>query len=138
MQPTVKLGVLCDYALTSQDGKLSVLGIFSQINVGGMPAASPPFYVVVVLTLDGGTVPVRFGLVDPVGQPVLPEEPPPFDVEVESPGTDTNLVIQFNNLPLSRPGIYQVQVFVQGRLLHSIPLNVQAQGEDAYGSFRPN
>jgi hypothetical protein len=31
-----------------------------------------------------------------------------------------------------------VQVFVQGRLLHSIPLNVQAQGEDAYGSFRPN
>ena len=137
MQPQVKLAVLCDYALTSQDGKLSVLGIFSQMNLAQLPGTSPPFFVVVVLTLDRGTFPVRFGIVDPSGGSVLPEEPPPFDVQAEMPGTDTNLVLQFNNLPLSRPGIYQLQVFLEGRLLHSMPLSVQVSGSEAMGAFRP-
>jgi hypothetical protein len=138
MQPEVKLAVLCDYALTSQDGKLSILGIFSQMNLGQLPGVSPPFFVVVVLTLDRGTFPVRFGIVDPSGGSVLPEEPPPFDVQVDMPGTDTNLVLQFNNLPLSRPGIYQMQVFLEGRLIYSLPLSVQAAGDDQMGQFRPN
>jgi hypothetical protein len=137
MQPQVKLAVLCDYALTSQDGKLSVLGIFSQMNLGQVPGASPPFFVVVVLTLDRGKFPVRFGLADPSGQPVLPEEPPPFDVQVDMPGTDTNLVLQFNNLPLNRPGIYQIQMFLAGRLIHSIPLSVQASSTEQLGQLRP-
>jgi hypothetical protein len=136
MQPQVKLAVLCDYALTSQDGKLSILGIFSQMNLGQLPGSSPPFFVVVVLTLDRGTFPVRFGIVDPSGQSILPAEPPPFDVEVEMPGTDTNLVLQFNNLPLSRPGIYQIQVFLEGRLIHSIPLSTQVMSGDAMSQFR--
>jgi len=138
MQPSLKLGLLCDYALTSQDGKLSVLGIFSQINLGTLPGASPPFFVVVILTLDAGTYSVRFGIADPSGQQILPEPPPPFDVEVEMPGTDTNLVIQLNNLPLNRAGIYQIQLFVDGRIVHSIPLNVQGSAGDAFPPLRPN
>jgi hypothetical protein len=138
MQPSVKLALLCDYALTSQDGKLSILGIFSQVNIAPLPGMSPPFYVVTILTLDRGTHPVRFGIVDPVGQQVLPEEPPPFDVEVDTPGADTNLVIQFNNLPLSRGGIYQVQIFVHNRLVHSIPLTVQGTTADEFTQLRPN
>lgn len=137
MQPEVKLAVLCDYALTSQDGKLSILGMFSQMNLAEMPGVSPPFFVVVVLTLDRGTFPVRFGIVDPTGVSVLPEEPPPIDVEVEMPGADTNLVLQFNNLPLSRPGIYQLQVFVDGRFVHSLPLSVQSAGAEGMEPFRP-
>jgi hypothetical protein len=137
MQPQVKLAVLCDYALTSQDGKLSILGIFSQMNLAQIPGASPPFFVVVVLTLDRGKFPVRFGLSDPSGQSVLPEEPPPFDVQVEMPGTDTNLVLQFNNLPLNRPGIYQIQMFLEGRLIHSIPLSVQVSSSEQLGQLRP-
>src|SRR5438270_3451213 len=128
MQPEVKLAVLCDYALTSQDGKLSVLGIFSQMNMAQLPGVTPPYFAVVVLSLDQGSYSVRFGVVDPVGQQVLTEEAPEFDMEVETPGADTNLVIQFNNLPLARPGIYQIQLFVDGRLTHSLPLNVQSAG----------
>jgi hypothetical protein len=137
MQAEVKLGVLCDYALTSQDGKLSILGIFSQMNLGQLPGVSPPFFVVVVLTLDRGVFPVRFAIIDPRGESILPEEPPPFDVQVDMPGTDTNLVLQFNNLPLGRPGIYQIQVFLEGRLVHSIPLSVQPSGADQLGTPRP-
>jgi hypothetical protein len=138
MNAVVKLGVLCDYALTSQDGKLSVLGIFSQMNLAQLPGVSPPYFAVVVLTLDQGSYSVRFGVVDPVGQQVLNEEPPAFDMEVETAGADTNLVIQFNNLPLGRPGIYQVQLFLDGRLTHSLPLNVASASGSELGFARPN
>jgi uncharacterized protein DUF6941 len=138
MNPDVKLAVLCDYALTSQDGKLSVLGIFSQMNMAQLPGITPPYFAVVVLSLDPGTYSVRFGVVDPVGQQVLTDETPEFDMEVETAGADTNLVIQFNNLPLSRPGIYQVQLFVDGRLTYSLPLNVQSAGGPELSLARPN
>lgn len=138
MNAAVKLAVLCDYALTSQDGKLSVLGIFSQMNMAQLPAVTPPYFAVVVLSLDVGNYSVRFGVVDPVGQQVLTDEAPEFEMEVETAGADTNLVIQFNNLPLSRPGIYQIQLFVDGRLTHSLPLNVQSVGTPDLALTRPN
>lgn len=138
MNPAVKLAVLCDYALTSQDGKLSVLGIFSQMNMAQLPGVTPPYFAVVVLGLEQGSYSVRFGVVDPVGQQVLTDEAPEFDMEVETAGADTNLVIQFNNLPLSRPGIYQIQLFLDGRLTHSLPLNVQAAMSPDAVLARPN
>ena len=138
MNPVVKLAVLCDYALTSQDGKLSVLGIFSQMNMAQLPGVTPPYFAVVVLGLEQGNYSVRFGVVDPVGQQVLTDEAPEFDMDVETAGADTNLVIQFNNLPLSRPGIYQIQMFLDGRLTHSLPLNVQAAMSPDVALARPN
>ncbi|MBV9282291.1 MAG: hypothetical protein JOZ41_19590 [Chloroflexi bacterium] len=124
MRPTIKAALLCDYALTSDDGKLSAVGIFSNINFASLPNAYPRFFVVIILTLDAGTHPVRLGIVDPIGQQMLPD-PPEVDVQVELPGADTNLVIDFNNLPFNRAGIHQVQLFVSDLLVHSIPLSIQ-------------
>ncbi len=137
MQPTIKAALLCDYALTSDDGKLSAMGIFSNINFSSLPNAYPRFFVVIILTLDSGTHPVRIGIVDPVGQQILPE-PPRVDVEVELPGADTNLVIDFNNLPFNRAGIHQVQLFVSELLIHSIPLSIQAVSAEGFAPVRAN
>jgi hypothetical protein len=137
MQPTVKAALLCDYALTSDDGKLSVLGIFSNISFPSLPNATPRFFVVVILTLDAGTHPVRLGILDPSGQQVL-TNPPTVEVNVEMPGADTNLVVDFNNLPFNRAGIFQVQLFLDGRLIHSIPLNVQTVASAGIPPVRAN
>ncbi len=137
MEPTVKLALLCDYAFRTQDNKLSVIGIFSQISVAEMPGASPPFFVVISLSLERGTHGVQFGIVDPMGQQVLPDAPS-FDVEVETPGADTDLLLQFNGLPLNRPGIYQVQFFIEGRLTHAIPVSVQGASAQGLGPIRAN
>lgn len=137
MQPMVKAALLCDYALTSDDGKLSAMGIFSNINFASLPNAYPRFFVVIILALDRGTHAVRLGIVDPVGQQILPE-PPTVDVQVEVPGADTNLVIDFNNLPFNRGGIYQVQLFVAGRLTHSLPLSIQAMSTEGMAPIQAN
>jgi hypothetical protein len=36
--PEIRLAALCDYALVSQDGKVSLLGIFRNISVSTLPA----------------------------------------------------------------------------------------------------
>ena len=125
MPPSVKAAFLCDYALTSQDGKLSVLGIFSNINFPSLPNAYPRFFVVIIVALEVGQHQVHLGVVDPSGTPAVPEGPT-VDVQVDVPGADTNLVIDFNNLPFQRAGIYQVQLSVDGRIVHSIPVSVQS------------
>ncbi len=137
MQPTIKAALLCDYALTSEDGKLSVMGIFSNINFPSIPNAVPRFFVVIILTLDAGMHPLRFGILDPSGQQMLPD-PPSVDVQVEVPGADTNLVVDFNNLTFSRPGIYQVQLYLEGRLVHTMPLNVQSLAQPGVAPIRAN
>src|SRR5437868_98006 len=40
------LAVLCDYANVSQDGKLNILGIFTEVNAGALPAIPGTFYLV--------------------------------------------------------------------------------------------
>ncbi len=137
MQPTVKVGLLCDYALTGMDQRLSLIGIFNNINFPSLPAAYPQFFVVFVLNLERAQHEVHLGIVNPTGQQMLPDAEP-VNVDVEVPGAETNLVIGFNNIQFDRQGIYQVQLFVNGRLVHSIPLNVQAVGTGSYIPDRPN
>src|SRR5919202_2480732 len=131
MQPTVKLALLCDYAITAQDGKLGIMGIWSNINLPSLPNAWPRFFVVIVLVLDRGDYDVGLGFVDPLGQQVLPE-PVGEELNVDTPGAETNLVIEFNNLLFSRPGIHQVQLFLDRRLIHSIPLNLQVMSMEGF------
>jgi hypothetical protein len=126
-QSIVKVGLLCDYALTGLDHKLSLIGLFNNINFPSLPAAYPQLFVVFILTLERGEHRLRLGIVDPTGQHMLPEAEP-IPVNVEIPGAETNLVCGFNNIQFDRPGIYQVQLFIEGRLIHSIPLSVQAIG----------
>lgn len=135
MPPTVRLALVCDYALKSQDEKLSVLGIFSQINVAEVPASSPPFFVVVSIAMDVGNHQVRVGVLNPVGGNVLPDTPQ-FEVDVEQPGAATDVLLQFNGLPFERTGIYQVQVFVDGLLIHSVPLSVQSVNQPGVEPIR--
>ena len=131
MQPTVKLAVLCDYAITGQDGKLSAIGMWSNINFPSLPNPWPRFFVVIVLVLDRGTHDVKLGVVDPIGQQILPD-PVGDPITVDVPGSETNLVIEFNNLLFNRPGIHQVQLFLNQRLLHAIPMNIQAVSSEGF------
>ncbi len=126
-QSVVKVALLCDYALTGIDQRMSLIGLFNNINFPTLPAAYPQFFVVFILNLEQGQHQIHLGIVNPSGQHMLPEaEPVPVDVEMS--GAETNLVIGFNNIQFDRPGIYQVQLYIGGRLSHTIPLSVQAIG----------
>jgi hypothetical protein len=93
------------------------------MNFPALPSAYPRFFVVVIVALDPGPHTVRLRILDPAGLNILGDEG--ADVQVESTGGDTNLVVDFNNLPFERPGIYQVQLVIEGSVVQSLPLVVQ-------------
>ncbi|HLJ65914.1 MAG TPA: hypothetical protein VKX16_00970 [Chloroflexota bacterium] len=137
MQPIVKAAILCDYAMTSQDGKLSLVGIFSSMHLQSLPGAYPRFFVVFILALEAGQHDVQIGILDPAGQQMLPN-PPSIPVHQTYPGADTNLVVDFSGLMFQRAGIHQIQLLVGGEYIHSIPLSVGVAPEQSEAVSRPN
>ena len=123
MATSVRTGLLCDYVITSQDGSLSLVHIFSDLGFTTFPGTYPRFFVVFILSLDQGQHQVQVAILDPAGTPLL-SDVQPAALDVELPGAESNLVMDLNNFAFPRPGIYQVQLLVDGRLAHSMTLRV--------------
>ena len=123
MATAVKAGLLCDFVITSQDGNLSLIHLFSDLFFTTFPAAYPRLFVVFFLALDRGEHQVQVSILDPGGAPLL-SEVEPANLDVELPGAESNLVMELPNFVFPRPGIYQVQLLVDGRLVHGMPLRV--------------
>ena len=63
--------LLCDYALTAQDGKISAIGVFSQINVARLPATHGRCFIVAILEASSGPHELSIQVVSPSGKDTL-------------------------------------------------------------------
>ncbi len=118
----VRLAGLCDHALVGQDGKVSLIGIFRNISVSGLPAQHPRMYLVCVLALEAGQHLVTVQLRRPDGAPVMPN-PPQISVQA-SPDQDVNVIVELNNLNLAAFGDHTFVVEADGALVTTLPLTV--------------
>jgi len=75
MTAEIRLAALCDHALVGQDGKVSLMGIFRNISVSGLPAQHPRMFVVAILGLEVGAHTVKVRLLRPDGQQAMPNPP---------------------------------------------------------------
>ena len=73
--PEIRLAALCDHALVGQDGKVSLLGIFRNISVSGLPAQHPRMFLVAILGLDVGADNVIVRPLPPARQPSIRSPP---------------------------------------------------------------
>ena len=118
----VRLAALCDHALVGQDGKVSLLGIFRNISVSGLPAQHPRMYLVCILTLAAGPHVVTVQLRRPDGQPAMPN-PPTISVQATA-GQDVNVIVELNNLNFSDFGEHQFVVETDGAPATTLSLSV--------------
>ena len=122
---------LCDYASVSAEGKLSVMGIFDVINAPALPWTHPTFYIAFQLESTREEVnqsfAVRVECVDQDGARV-------FKVEANYSPTATlaigetqrhSQMLVLHNLKFSKPGRYEVNMFVRNELLRRIPLDIK-------------
>ena len=115
--------LLCDYALTAQDGKISAVGIFSQINVARLPAVHGRCFIVAMLEADPGTHNVSFGLIAPSGRNTL-DRPPQLRIEVPPTATTANILAELRGLRVEEIGRHRLEVSAGGRVLGSTPFLV--------------
>ena len=130
MTAEVRLSALCDHALVGQDGKVSLLGIFRNISVSGLPAQHPRMFLVAILGLDVGSHSVVVRLMRPDGQQAMPN-PPEISVHATA-GQDVNVIVELNNMNFTTYGTHKFQISVDGDAIGDLPVSImqmQAQTE---------
>lgn len=126
----VQVAVLCD-AATDDNAKLNLLGAFDTICAPQMPALHPQCSVALRLTFfngEEGKHTLRFNFVDADGRSIMPNFPP-IPIEVALPedvhfGT-RNFIVNFQQLKFDNPGLYSIDISIDGHSQASIPLLVK-------------
>jgi hypothetical protein len=120
---------LCD-AATEQQGKLNLLGSFDHLFARQEPITHPGCTVVLKLRfnkIEEGTHKIKITFGDEDGNPVMPTIEAPVAVVVppnESTAV-TNLILNIQQLKLSKFGEYSIDLAVDGRAESSLPLYVR-------------
>lgn len=126
----VKLQALADLALISQEGKLSIIGIFSLIRSTTVPAQHPQMYIVVMLEADsldaGKDYPFSIELIDPDGKNIIHPLSGTIKFAKPAPGEKAaaNILLGLNNINFPVFGDYAVKIRLNNEVRGSIPLKV--------------
>ena len=115
--------LLCDYALTAQDGKISAVGVFSQINVARLPAAHGRCFIVAILEASPGSHELSFQVMSPTGKPTL-QQAPSLRIDVPPNATSANIVADLKGMRLEEIGRHRIEVRAGDRVLGSSPFTV--------------
>lgn len=122
MSGEIRLAALCDHAIVGQDGKVSLMGIFRNISVSGLPAQHPRLFLVAILDLEMGSHSVVVRLLRPDGEQALPN-PPEIAVQA-SAGQDVNVIVELNNMSFTTYGPHRFQLSVDGEVLGDLPVAI--------------
>ena len=145
----VPLAVLCDAANVSREGKLNILGVFSDLWAGQFPCTHPSLTLVVGLEAtftERGEHAVDIRLVDADGGELLKLDGR-VNVQGPRPGRPifTQAILQLNNISFPKPGSYTLDILVDRRHERSVSLEVHevtatdgAAGADASATPQPD
>ena len=119
----LELLTLCDFALTSKEGKLSIIGMFDRIFAQKIPTTYARFFVVAVLTGQSESEhKVSLSIKDPQGNEVL-SQAKEIRIKLGSQGR-SNIITDITNLPLKVTGEYNVALAIAGKELGNTHLSV--------------
>ena len=127
---TIQVAVLCD-AATNDNEKLNLLGAFDTIYTRDLPAIHPACSIALRVTFfsgEEGAHELRFNFVDADGRSITPDFPP-VAIDVALPEDlhfiTRNFIVNIQQLKFDTPGLYSVDVSIDGQPKTSIPLLVK-------------
>ena len=113
--------VICDYALTAQDGKVSVIGMYDAIMATAFPATHPTMAAVFRLrAIPNATEPVKVEVARPNGDVLHGFE---GNITIGATGVFT-LIVNVVGLTFPEEGRYSFRVLTNNRLLKSVALRL--------------
>ena len=130
----IRFAHICDYATVSREGKLSVLGIFTNINAAKFPATHPQMYLAFDLEMKAveadREIALEIHLVDADGEKLFElkgtvQFKGPAGVKAK-PGVSvrTSQIMAMNGLTFKRPGAHEINIFLNGSLAYTVSFNI--------------
>ena len=125
----IQVAVLCD-AATDYNGKLNILGSFDTIFTTQLPAVHPQCSIALRMSfsrVEEGTHKVKLNFVDEDGKLVMPSIDIPLEVAVpeDTIFVSRNFIVNIQQLKFEKPGLYSIDISMDGRQEGSIPLLVK-------------
>jgi len=125
----IQAALLCD-AATDDNGKLNLLGAFDTIYTPKMPAVHPQCAVALRATFlsdDEGDRKLTLNFINADGRPIMQgiELPVPVALPDDAHFLTRNFIINIQQLKFNEPGLYSVDVRLDGNPQASIPLLVK-------------
>jgi hypothetical protein len=125
----IQIATLCDAANDSQ-GKLNILGAFDTLATTKLPAAYYQCCIALRMTFnkgEEGSHKLKINIVDEDGKPVMPNIEIGVDISVpdETLFLSRNFIINIQQLTLPKPGLYSIDISLDGQQKGSIPLHVK-------------
>jgi hypothetical protein len=126
----IQIAVLCD-AATEDRGKLNLLGAFDGICTPTLPPIHPQCSIALRVTFNTGEEgqhQLGVSFVDADGRSIMPTLPP-IPVEVAIPDDvhfcTRNFIFNIQQLKFPNPGLYSIDIALDGKLQGNIPLLVK-------------
>ena len=125
----IQVAVLCD-AATDDNGKLNLLGAFDTIYTQLLPAVHPQCSIALRVSFgnqDEGEHVLRMMFVDADGKSIMPGIDIPVQVVLPEDahfGT-RNFIVNIQQLKFEEPGLYSIDIALDGNSQGSIPLLVK-------------
>jgi len=117
-----RFALFCDYALTSSDGKLSILGEFDHLHSTSDKATlGKAYFVASLLGTPNGKYDVQVRLINEKADDELFKQD--FHL-VTSPEGKVNIMIEFQGLTFNKFGIYKAIITEEGKSILETQLNV--------------
>jgi len=130
----VKFAHLCDYASVSREGKLSVMGIFSNIGVQTLPALHPIAYLAFEMELRSAEMDreseIEIDVVDADGNNIWKMEGKFKGDRRGKPGERATVgqIIPLQGLTFQRYGAHEINIFLNGQPKATVSFNVTVAG----------
>jgi hypothetical protein len=127
----IQVAALCD-AATDSAGKLNMLGAFDTINAVQVPAVHPQCSIalrIMFQRIEEGAHKLKLNFVDEDGRLVMPSIEIPVEVNLPEDATfiSRNFIVNIQQLKFATPGLYSIDIALDGRHEGSIPLQVKMQ-----------
>ncbi len=130
----IQFAHLCDYATVSQEGKLSILGIFTNINVRTFPATHPQMYLAFDLemrTVEASRpMALEIHLVDADGEKLFEMKGRgQFKVAegaTDKPGATMRIsqIMAMSGITFKRPGAHEINIFLNDSLAYTVSFQI--------------
>ncbi|HEX9935798.1 MAG TPA: hypothetical protein VGB15_01700 [Longimicrobium sp.] len=125
----VTLAVLADYANTTGDGKLNIMGVFDMVRTSVLPARLPQMRLVFIIEAHYAErdrqQAIEIVFQDPDGKTILGLQGA-FVLTGSVPGEplSSHQILELTDTPLFSPGVHLFSIFVNNSVLRQVKLNV--------------
>ncbi|KKP59705.1 MAG: hypothetical protein UR54_C0025G0012 [Candidatus Roizmanbacteria bacterium GW2011_GWA2_34_18] len=132
MKVKAEIITLCDYALISQEGKLSVIGVFDEVRVMQIPGGVARAFF--VATIKGEPQTNYSFILKAENENDKSEILKPLEIKVKTGyNGKSNILVQLINLIFNKPGEYRFSILSNDEIIGSLVLQTfLVKGNDKF------